>query len=171
MHRLALLVAVTAAVPACTTDDGPATDTGQLVRVKDQLFADCKEGAGTTCTIDVTFAEGVVTAQGRFENGELGPTATATLTDSARAHITSLVAQLPLTSPDTVHDQGCGGAPLRTTDADLVFDHDGARSFTIEYAVQGPMADFSHYVQDIVTSIRTCTAGELTFSSCDPNVF
>ena len=59
MHRLVLLASLISVVPACTSSaDEPSTDTGQLVRVNDQMFAGCQEGDGTTCTIDVTFVDG-----------------------------------------------------------------------------------------------------------------
>lgn len=168
MHRLLFVVAVVSA--ACTTES--PTDTGQLVGIKDQVF-ECQETAGGafTCSLEVAIADGQLTALGRYEDGATGPVATATINDAARGRISDLVAHLPLDSSDTVHDVGCGAAPFRATNADLVFDHDGARSFNIEYAVEGPMADFSRYLQDLVTGIRTCSSTELTFDSCTPNLF
>ncbi|HUS30771.1 MAG TPA: hypothetical protein VMZ53_19810 [Kofleriaceae bacterium] len=168
MHRLALLATLAAA--ACTSE--PSTDTGQLVRVHDQVFAECQDTADATCSVEVTFTNGQLSALGVYEDGAVtGPVAIATLSESARARLADLIAQIPLESPDTVHDVGCGLAPLRTTNADIAFDHDGMRNFVIEYAAQGPMADFSRYVTDLVTGIRTCNSSDLAFESCQPNVF
>ena len=169
MHRLLLVAAVVSAA-ACTTES--PTDTGRVVRIKDQVF-ECQETAGGqfTCSLEVAIVDGQLTALGRYEDGSVGPSATATINDQARLRISDLVAHIPLDSSDTVHDVGCGGQPFRATNADLVFDHDGERSFNIEYAVEGPMADFSRYLQDLVTGIRTCNSTELTFESCEPNLF
>jgi hypothetical protein len=169
MHRL-LLVATVVSAAACTTES--PTDTGTLVGMKDQVF-ECQETAGGafTCSLEVAIADGQLTALGRYEDGSTGPTATATINDAARLRISDLVAHIPLDSSDTVHDVGCGVAPSRVTNANLVFDHDGERTFNIEYVSQGPMADFSVYLHDLATGIRNCSSSELTFDSCQPNLF
>ena len=171
MHRFLLLATATVAASACTTSE-PSTDTGRLIGLDDQVF-ECQEAAGGTftCMIDVSVTDAQLTAIGRFENGSTGPMATATINESARLRIAEMIGHLPLESPDVVHDVGCGGAPLRSTNAHLLFDHDGERNFQFEYAAEGPMADFSRYLQDLVTGIRTCNSPDLAFDSCTPNVF
>ena len=169
MRRLLLLSTVLAA-SACTTSE-PSTDTGQLTKIRDQVFVDCVSTADSTCTVEVIVSDGRLEAFGVTDEGATaGPHATADLTAQARATLADLVASIP-TEASVVHDVGCGGAPLRTTSADVAFDHDGMRHFEIEYAAEGPMADFSRYLQDLVSGIRTCNSSELTFDSCTPNVF
>jgi hypothetical protein len=167
MHRF-LLVATLVSAAACTTE----TDTGQLVRLHDQVFANCEDGPGSTCNLFVDFSEGQFTASGLYKDGTTqGPTAVGTLTEGARAHLADLIAQIPLESDETVHAEGCGGPPERATGADISFDHDGLRHFNIESAYSGPWFDVDSYLNQLVLGVRTCNSTELTFDNCDPNVF
>jgi hypothetical protein len=170
MCRLLMLTTILAAT-ACTTETEPQTDTGQLVRLNDTLFGDCQDNPDTafTCGVLVTFgAEGRIDAVGT-STYDKGPAATGTLNEATRAEIAELISQIPVDAA-TVHDPGCGLAPLRTTNVDIQFDHDGAHHFDIEYAAQGPMADFTRRLEDLVTAIRTCSSNDVSFDSCQPNV-
>jgi hypothetical protein len=170
MHRF-LLVAAIVAASACTSE--PTTDTGQLVRIHDEILTGCHDDptTGTTCSLQVTFTDGRFDARGLFDDGSEAKPVTGTVSEQAQLRLASLVSNIPLESPDTVHDVGCGGPPDQTRSADVNFVHDGLRQFTIEYASGGPMADFNRYLSDLVTGIRTCTSSDLAFDSCEPNIY
>jgi hypothetical protein len=166
MRRLLLLSTVLAA-SACTTE--PQTDTGKLVRIQEQVFAECEDGAGFTCGLQVTFAEGRFHARGVTNDGAaIGPEAVGVLSEGARFRLDVLIAQIPVEGPS--NEVGCGVAPTRSTDADVAFDHDGMRHFAIEFASSGPMVDFSSYLNDLITGVRTCNSTELELESCTKNV-
>jgi hypothetical protein len=168
MRRLLLLSTVLAA-SACTTE--PQTDTGKLVRIHEQILSECEDGSGFTCGLQVSFADGRFTARGVTNDGAaIGPEAVGVLTEGARFRLDVLIAQIPLESPDTIHDVGCGLAPTQSTSADVAFDHDGMRHFAIEFASSGPMVDFSSYLNDLITGVRTCNSTELELESCTKNV-
>jgi hypothetical protein len=170
MRRLLLLSTVLAAASACTTE--PETDTGRLVRIHEQIFAECEDGSGFTCGLEVSFADGRFSARGISIDGvPIGPEATGVMTEAARLRLDSLIAQIPLESPDTIHDVGCGVAPMRTTNADIAFDHDGMRHFDIEFVAAGPMVDFSSHLNDLITGVRTCSSTDLVFETCAKNTF
>jgi len=162
---LALLVAA-----ACTTET--TTDTGQLTGFEDRMFAECQDAGGTySCGLRVSVTGGQIQALGLFNDGATGgPSATGTLTESAQAELADVIAQIPMETPGTVHDVGCGGAPLRSTSLDVLFDHNGTRHFDIEYASDGPMAELNTYVTDLVTEIRTCSGSRVTFDGCTVNM-
>src|ERR1041385_2574906 len=115
MHRL-LLLAIAVSAAACTSE--PSTDPGQIVRIQDRWFDACHEGNSATCSIEVTFADGQFTALGRYLDGSAGPTASGTVTDAGSGRLAELISHVPLESPDTIHDPGCGGPPPRVTNAD-----------------------------------------------------
>jgi hypothetical protein len=168
MRCLPVLALLCAA--ACTTET--TTDTGQLTGFEDRIFADCQDAGGTaySCGLRVSVTDGQIQALGLFNNGATGgPSATGTLTEAAQVQLGDMIAQIPMETSGTVHDEGCGGAPLRTTSLDVLFDHNGTRHFDIEYTSDGPMAELHTYVNDLVTDIRTCSGGRVTFEACTAN--
>ena len=153
---------------ACTTTE--ATDTGQLVGIEDRMFAECQDGTSFSCGVRVTVTDGQVVATGVFEDGRTGgPSATGALTEAAQLELSGMIGQIPLSTPSTIHEAGCGGAPLRATGLDVMFDHDGLRHFDVQYAGEGPMQDLNDYVMDLVTEIRLCSSSRMTFDACQAN--
>ena len=164
MHRYLAL----AFLAACTAT--PETDTGQLTRFEDRMFAECQDGSGFTCGVQVTVTDGQISAVGVRNDGETnGATTTGLLTADAQLALDDMIARIPMSTPSTVHDQGCGLAPIRATNLDVMFDVNGLRHFDIEFASEGAMAELHTLVLDLVTEIRLCNGSHLTFDACQPN--
>ena len=153
---------------ACTTT--PETDTGQLAGFEDRLYEECQDNASFTCGLRVTVTDGQISAVGiRTDGSTSAAPATGTLTADAQIALDDMIARIPMSTPSTVHDEGCGLAPTRSTNLDVVFDTHGLRHFDIEYASDGAMAELHELVLDLVTEIRLCSGSHLTFDACQRN--
>lgn len=153
---------------ACTTD----TDTGQLTGFQDVFLAECQDAASSpefSCGVRVAVNDGQVTALRVFNDGTLGaPSAVATLSENSQLEIADLIAQIPTSTQAVVTEAGCGGAPMRATDVDVAFDHDGPRHFQIHVS-DGPIGELKGYVIALVKEIRTCSGAHLAFEQCAVN--
>lgn len=155
---------------ACTS--APDTSTGSLTRASDLQF-ECDDSAHTSsfaCGVSITFAGDQLTATGLYlDQSTGGPGATGTLTPAAADELASLIAALPLSTPEMIHEAGCGGAPLRSTQFSIAFDNGQSRNYTFEYG-SGPAQDLNDFVIDLRGQIDACTGSSITFASCTPNV-
>lgn len=162
--RLPLLLL---AVGACATD--PGTSPGTLTKASDVVYQ-CDDSSGSfSCGTQVQLANGQLTAIALHRDGTSGTTlATGALTASAQDQIDGLIAKLPLDTPDTVHEAGCGGAPLRSTTFSIDFANGTAKDYTFEYGsgVPGQIDDF---VLQLVRQINACSGDSVTLESCTPN--
>jgi hypothetical protein len=167
--RLALLASPLLLV-ACTS--APDTSTGTLTRASDLQFQ-CDDSAHSpsfACGVTITFAGDQLTATGLYEDQTTGgPGATGTLTPGAVDELAGLIANLPLSTPEMIHDTGCGGAPLRSTQFSIQFDNGDTRNYTFEYG-SGPAQDLNDFVIDLRGQIDACAGPSVTFASCTPNV-
>lgn len=155
---------------ACTS--APDTSTGSLTRASDLQFEcdDSAHSASFACGQSITFAGDQLTATGLYRDQTTGgPGATGTLTADASTELASLIAALPLSTPEMIHDEGCGGAPLRSTQFSIQFDNGQARSYTFEYG-SGPAQDLNDFVINLRGQIDACSGSSITFASCSPNV-
>lgn len=165
--RLPLLLL---AIGACTS--APDTSTGSLTRASDLRY-ECDDSAHAStfaCGVSMTLSADQVTATGLYADHTTGgPGAVATLTPDALAELDGLIASLPLSTPAMIHDEGCGGAPLRDTQFSIHFDDGQQRDYTFEYG-SGPAQDLNDFVLDLVGEITTCSGARLAFSQCTPSI-
>lgn len=154
---------------ACTS--APDTSTGSLTRASDLQF-DCDDAPHSSfaCGVAMTFAGDQITATGLYRDQTTGgPGATATLSADASAQLAGIIASLPLSTPAMIHEAGCGGAPLRSTQFSVQFDNGEARDYTFEYG-SGPAQELNDFVIDLRGQIDACSGTSVTFTSCTPNV-
>lgn len=167
--RLALLASPLLLV-ACASD--PDTSTGTLTSASDLVFQ-CDDAAHDptfSCGVAVTFAGDQLTATGLYRDQTTGgPGATGTLTAAAADQLQTLIASLPLTTPEMIHSADCGGAPLRQTTFAIQFDNGDAHTYTFEYG-SGPAQDLNDFVIDLRGQIDACSGTSVTFTSCTPNL-
>jgi len=154
-------------IAACTTE---VTDTGQLVGFEDRMFAECEDAGSFTCGVRVSVTDGQVVAVGMTNQGATQSTSTTgTLNEAALVQLDDMIARIPMSTPDTIQESGCGLAPVRSTTLDVSFDVHGLRHFDVVYAENGAMAELNRFVLDLTSEIRLCNSTHMTFDACQPN--
>ena len=171
--RFALACILAAPLAACATSPStPDTSTGQLAQATDTDYQ-CDDSAHAStfaCGVNLVFAGPDFQATGRFKDGTAGgQMAVGTLTDGAEADLENLIAQLPLSTPDTITEANSGGAPLRSTTFSIQFDDGKTRDFTYQYG-SGVAQQIDEYVLEIVRQVNACSGDRVTFNSCTPNI-
>jgi len=170
--RLSLLAFALAPLAACATSpSGPDTSTGQLAKASDVSYQcdDSAHDGSFSCGVKLAFDGDQLTASGVYKDGTAGgPGATGTLTANAAADLDGLIAQLPLSTPSTITQEDCGGAPLRTTTFSIQFDNGQMRDFTYQYG-SGVAQQIDDYVLELVRQVNACAGDRVTFASCTPN--
>jgi hypothetical protein len=162
--RLPLLLL---AVGACATD--PGTSPGTLTKASDLDYQCDDSSASYSCGTSISLTNGQLTAIALHRDGTTGATiATGALTASAQDQIDSLIAKLPLDTPDTVHDVGCGGPPLRQTTFSIDFTNGTSRDYTFEYG-SGVASQIDDFVLQLVRQVNACSGDSVTLDACTPN--
>ena len=155
---------------ACTTTP---TSTGQLRTVVD-VPTGCDDSADNpswACTVQIAITNNHLSAVGVFNDGIAGgPTAEATLTGPAVDQLATLISGFPLDTPDTIHSDGCGGPPARSTHFAIDFDNGDSREFSFEYSTDPDVRDLDNYILGLVTEVSTCRGDRLSIASCVPYV-
>lgn len=160
--RLPLLLL---AVGACT---GTQTSPGTLTKASDLVFQ-CTDSSSASCGLSISFTDGQLAATALHKDGTTGAAlATGALTAAAQDQIDGLIAKLPLDTPDTIHDIGCGGAPLRSTTFSIQFTDGKARDYTFQYG-SGVASQIDDFVLQLVRDIDACGGSSVTLDACTPN--
>ncbi len=161
--RLPLLLL---ALGACAGTD---TSPGTLTKASDLNFQCSDANASYSCGLSIAFTGGQLTATALHRDNTTGGTiATGALTAAAQDQIDGLIAKLPLDTPDTIHDVGCGGPPLRSTTFSIQFADGKARDYSFEYG-SGVASDIDNFVLQLVRDIDACSGTSVTLDQCTPN--
>jgi hypothetical protein len=162
--RLPLLLL---ALGACASD--PGTSPGTLTKASDLVYQ-CDDSSGSfSCGTQIQLANGQLTATALHRDGTTGATqATGALTAAAQDQIDGLIAKLPLDTPDTIHDVGCGGAPLRSTTFSIQFTDGTAKDYSFEYG-SGVASQIDDFVLQLVRQVNACGGDSVTLDACTPN--
>jgi hypothetical protein len=154
------------ALGACSADT--STSPGNLTKASDLVYQ-CQDSSSYSCGTQVQFTDGQLTAIALHRDGTTGATlATGALTAVAQDQIDGLIAKLPLNTPDTIHDEGCGFAPLRSTTFSIEFKNGAAKDYAFEYG-SGVAGDIDAFVLGLVREINACSGDSVTLDSCTPN--
>jgi hypothetical protein len=154
------------ALGACATE--ASTSPGSIAKASDLVYQ-CQDSSSYSCGTQVQFADGQLAAIALHRDGTTGATlATGALTAAAQDQIDGLIAKLPLDTPATIHDVGCGGAPLRSTTFSIDFKNGGAKDYTFEYG-SGVAGDIDTFVLGLVRQINACSGDSVTLDSCTLN--
>lgn len=170
--RLSLLAFALAPLAACATSPSPPdTGTGQLAAASDVSYQcdDSAHSSAFSCGVKLAFEGDQLTASGLYKDGTAGgPGATGTLTANAAADLDALIAQLPMSTPTTITEEDCGGAPLRSTTFAIQYDDGQLKNFTYQYG-SGVAQQIDDYVLELVRQVNACAGDRVTFASCTPN--
>jgi len=155
------------ALAACTTTT--PTSSGQLVTADDRINACDDDSHASACGTHLAFDRDRVTSNGVFKDGGQAPSgALAALTPDASAELGALVAQLPLDTPDTIAEEGCGGPAVRSTSFTIAFDDGEVRQFDYQYG-SGVAQQLDSYITMLVGELAACSGSHVTFEHCVPN--
>lgn len=159
---------------ACAIDDGPETSPGTLTRVRDVAYA-CEDSANDTswaCSLDVAISGSTITTIGVHNDGSTnGPASTGTLSETAVAELSALIATIPTSVEDGVGGVGCGAAPIASRTYTVDFETVGVRDLEFHSAEYGPLRELKNRITGLITSIDTCSASsDITFASCSPRI-